>query len=494
MKASLQLRVSQQLTLTPQLQQSIRLLQLSTLELQQELEQALLENPMLERLDDPLGATISVGSDGLMRSEPSPAHDWEQAPLSSSEAGHDHSPDGATDMALPTLPEGDLRWELGAAAGTDDRDDDQQGPQLANQTASLSAHLLEQLRLSYCDEVLAIQVAWLIDALDENGYLPATDLELIAEELSALVPSSADEVRCALRLLQSFDPPGVGARSPAECLCLQIRQHPAHNSAVGQLALRLCESHLELLAARDWARLMKALQCTEEELRRARELILELDPHPGARFATSEASPVIPDVIVRRVGSQWRALLNPDIMPRLRVNDDYVRWLRAQRGQATELQGQLQEARWLIRNVQQRFETIQRVSQAIVDRQRNFFQHGAVAMRPLVLREIADTLGLHESTISRVTTQKFMLTPFGTFELKYFFGSHVATDSGGAASSTAIRALLAQFIAAEDPRKPLSDSELTQRMSEHGIVVARRTIAKYRDILKIPPVSQRRTL
>lgn len=492
MKASLQLRMSQHLTLTPQLQQSIRLLQLSTLELQQELEQALLENPMLERLDDPMGATVSVSGDGLLRSEPL-RPEWDQATAPEGESNIDYGDTAPAELLQYAISDAESGWDSGMS-GREERDDDDFGPQLAEQQTSLSEHLLEQLRLSYCDKAMAAQVAWLIDSLDENGYLPATALEQVAEELNAWVPSSEDDVRCALRLLQSFDPPGVGARSPSECLSLQIQQHPDRDSTIGQLAVRLCQSHLELLAARDWGRLIKVLQCSEDELRLARELILELDPHPGARFASSQASPVVPDVIVRRVGSQWRALLNPDIMPRLRVNDDYVRWLRAQRGQATELQGQLQEARWLIRNVQQRFETIQRVSQAIVDRQRNFFQHGAVAMRPLVLREIADILGLHESTISRVTTQKFMLTPFGTFELKYFFGSHVATDSGGAASSTAIRALLAQFIASEDPRKPLSDSELTQKMSEHGIVVARRTIAKYRDILKIPPVGQRRTL
>jgi RNA polymerase sigma-54 factor len=237
------------------------------------------------------------------------------------------------------------------------------------------------------------------------------------------------------------------------------------------------------------------IRCEDDELRAAQSLIQSLNPRPGNGFATEAATYVVPDVIVRRRRNGWEAAINPDVMPRLKVNDAYAQILKRNRSTAANnLISQLQEARWLIKNVQQRFETIERVAQAIVDRQRAFFTHGAVAMRPLVLREIADELGLHESTISRVTTQKYMLTPFGTLELKYFFGSHVATDTGGSASSTAIRALIRQLISAEDAKDPLPDSRIAEVLGEQGIVVARRTVAKYREAMKIPPVTQRKTL
>jgi RNA polymerase sigma-54 factor len=251
--------------------------------------------------------------------------------------------------------------------------------------------------------------------------------------------------------------------------------------------------YLPLLAARDMTRLKRQLRCDDDALRAAHALIRRLDPRPGGRFDTADAGYVVPDVVVRRTRFGWQAFLNQDVMPKLRINDVYAQILKRNRG-ASGLSSQLQEARWLIKNVQQRFETILRVAQAIVDRQKAFFTHGAVAMRPLILREIADVLGLHESTISRVTTQKYMLTPFGTLELKYFFGSHVATDSGGAASSTAIRALIQQLVAAEDASQPLSDSRIAELLGEQGIVVARRTVAKYREALRIAPVSQRKAL
>jgi RNA polymerase sigma-54 factor len=264
---------------------------------------------------------------------------------------------------------------------------------------------------------------------------------------------------------------------------------------VRDLALEIVEKHLELLAGRDYTRLKSATGAGEEALRAAQRLIQALNPRPGAAFARIEARYVVPDVIVKKTRNVWRASLNPDAMPKLRINRLYAELAAGTRGGgANSLSSQMQEARWLIKNVQQRFETILRVSQAIVDRQRHFFEHGEVAMRPLVLREIAETLSLHESTISRVTTQKYMATPRGTYELKYFFGSHVATDAGGSASSTAIRALIKQLVAAEDARTPLSDARISQILSEQGIVVARRTIAKYRESLQIPPVNQRKAL
>jgi RNA polymerase sigma-54 factor len=265
-------------------------------------------------------------------------------------------------------------------------------------------------------------------------------------------------------------------------------------SVTRDLALTIVSQHLELLAERNFAKLKKLTGCDDDALRAAHALIARLDPHPGAQHSAEETRYVLPDVVVRKIRGHWSVALNPEAMPRLRINQLYASILQQHRGQGGGLTGQLQEARWLIKNVQQRFDTILRVSQAIVDQQRQFFDHGEVAMRPLTLREIADQLELHESTVSRVTTQKYMATPRGVFELKYFFGSHVSTDTGGAASSTAIRALIRQLVEAEDRKKPLSDARIAELLGQQGIVVARRTIAKYRESLNIPPVSLRKTI
>ena len=331
----------------------------------------------------------------------------------------------------------------------------------------------------------------LIDVLDDDGYL-TQPLEEIAALFSAEAEVDVEELAIALRHLQNLEPAGVGARSPSECLLLQLRALKDHPACA--LATEIAGKHLQLLASRDYARLRNLTGAQEEALRAAQKLIQSLNPRPGAAFARVETRYMIPDVIVRKVKNVWRASLNPEAMPRLRINRLYADLAGSARNGGNALASQLQEARWMIKNVQQRFDTILRVSQAIVDRQRHFFEHGEVAMRPMVLREIADTLGLHESTISRVTTQKFMATPRGNFELKYFFGSHVATDTGGAASSTAIRALIKQLVAAEDTHTPLSDSAIAQVLGQQGIVVAHRTIAKYRESLQIPPVSQRKSL
>jgi len=290
--------------------------------------------------------------------------------------------------------------------------------------------------------------------------------------------------------LQYFDPTGVGARNAQECLALQLDALPSDDTQV--LALKIVRQHLDLLAGRDFAKLKKFVDCGDDQLRDAQFLIRSLNPRPGAQYAALDARYITPDVVVRKIRGQWVVNVNSDAFPRLRINSLYAQILSGQRGSG--LAGQLQEARWLIKNVQQRFDTILRVAQAIVERQRQFFDHGEVAMRPLVLREIADILGLHESTISRVTTQKYMATPRGIFELKYFFGSHVATEAGGACSATAIRALIRQLIGAEDAKKPLSDSQLSEVLGQQGIVVARRTIAKYREALSIAPVKLRKVI
>ncbi len=478
MKPTLQFRLSQHLTLTPQLQQSIRLLQLSTVELNQEIERMLMENPILER-DEADGDTDPATAPP---SEPGAATETQES------AGGDTAAD--SDAGAPDAWSGEpaTSWR-----SSDDEDSDRSFS--APDLPTLRDHLNTQLSLTNLGERDRALVALLIDALDEDGYLTQS-----LEEIAALLPAEAevelDELAIALRHLQNFDPSGVGARSPSECLALQIRARSATqvpDEDVRKLALDIVEHHLELLAKRDLGRLKSATRASDEALRAAQQFIRSLNPRPGAEFARVETRYVVPDVVVRKVRNVWRASLNPEAMPRLRINRLYAELAAGMRG-ANSLSTQLQEARWLIKNVQQRFETILRVSQAIVDRQRHFLEHGEVAMRPLVLREIAETLGLHESTISRVTTQKFMATPRGTFELKYFFGSHVSTDTGGAASSTAIRALIKQLVAEEDARAPLSDGRISQILGEQGIVVARRTIAKYRESLHIPPVSQRKGL
>ena len=500
MKTALQFKLSQQLALTPQLQQSIRLLQLSTLELNQEIEQMLAENPLLEREDDPLGECVSIAPNGTL-DPPIPAGlaDLGGTPAETAQrndADGADSSDGDHDSGGTQDGEdapADWGHDSGSRSQGDD-DDERDYPQLADAGVSLAEHLRTQLAATRLERRDRALVELLIDELDRDGML-TTGLDEFREALPAELEIDPDEVAAALRLLQSFDPTGVGARDLRECLLLQLAQTDCDDPPVAATARLIVRDHLELLAARDFVRLRRVLQCDEDLLRQAHTLIRSLNPRPGGRFASEGAGYVVPDVIVRRTRAGWTASLNPDVMPKLRVNDIYADILRRNRGSAAgNLAGPLQEARWLIKNIAQRFETILRVSQAIVERQRGFFSHGAVAMRPLVLREIADTLDLHESTISRVTTQKFMLTPHGTFELKYFFGSHVATDTGGAASSTAIRALLKQLIGAEDARRPLSDSQLADMLGEQGFVVARRTVAKYRESLRIPAVAQRKSL
>lgn len=478
MKQTLQLRVSQQLTLTPQLQQSIRLLQLSTVELNQELERFLADNPLLEADDHEPPQALAAPLPGQTTVSESSS----EAPAASpqSESGEDAPPSQGEDW-----------FEVGSGGPRDDDDSDE--PQVAAESESLRNHLLRQvteLKISHRDRTL---VEVLVDSLDDDGYLRQS-----MEEIAEMLPASADidpqEIAVALRHLQGLDPAGIGARSLAECLEIQLLGTTA-DSRTRELALQIVRHHLPDLGARDFNKLKRALRCEDNALRQAQKLIQSLNPRPGGNFGTTDTRYVVSDVIVRKVRNVWIASLNPDAMPKLRINHLYAQILQGQRnGSGGQLSQQLQEARWLIKNVQQRFETIQRVSQAIVDRQRHFFDHGDVAMRPLVLREIAEVLGLHESTVSRVTTQKFMATPRGVYELKYFFGSHVATDTGGACSATAIRALIRQLVAAEDDKKPLSDSRIAEILGEQGIVVARRTIAKYRESLQIPAVNLRKSL
>jgi len=517
MKQGLSLRVSQHLALTPQLQQSIRLLQLSTLELSQEIEQMLDENPFLEKdLDD-----LPTDEFGLDRAD-APKRDEDLDPAREV-AAYDQVSEMAVDTSTSEVEpavdgvaeswEGDGSVEMSAddsewggdapAHKNNDDEDNPDATELARSQESLTDFLHRQalaLRLSETDRAA---LRFLIENLNDDGYLEDS-LRDLAEGLAGDDLEQLDELEhrftVALRLLQSLEPTGVGARHLAECLSLQLKAlAPAGEAAVAvrDVALRLCQQPLELLAKRDVKKLSAATGDSDVQVKAAIAVIARLEPKPGRRFADVERHVVVPDVIVTRTGKsgKFRVMLNPDVMPRLRVHDIYANALRGGKGENHQgLQQRLQEARWFIKNIQQRFDTILRVSQAIAERQKNFLQHGELAMRPMVLREIAEELGLHESTISRVTTSKYMSTPFGTFELKYFFGSGLDTDSGNSASSTAVRALIKQFVANEDPKKPLSDNQLSDMLKEQGIECARRTVAKYREALRIAPTHLRKAL
>lgn len=482
MKHSLQLKIGQHLTLTPQLQQSIRLLQLSTLELNQELEQMLQDNPMLElENENPefIPAETALNGSG-------------DAPPVESSPGETSTTESQADADEPAVSLDDTDWTDYSGSTADDEDSDFHQAPGANST--LREHLLNQLLLTPLPDRIKILTSALIEDVNEDGFLTQS-LEEIAESLhDELGDIDPAEMQTALAHLQEMDPVGIGARDLGECLALQLRAMP-DGIAGREHAIQITQSHLGLLAARDLGKIKKLLGIDDLALRTARALILELNPRPGASFGRDETHYVVPDVFIKKVKGMWLATLNAEAMPKLRINRVYADILsRHREAGGNQLSGQLQEARWLIKNIQQRFDTILRVSQAIVDRQKHFFEHGEVAMRPLVLREIAEAVELHESTISRVTTQKFIMTPRGLYELKYFFGSHVATEAGGACSSTAIRALIKQLVAAEGTKRPLSDGQLASVLGQQGIVVARRTIAKYRESLQIPTASLRRAL
>ena len=521
MKQGLSLRVSQHLALTPQLQQSIRLLQLSTLELSQEIEQMLDENPFLEKdfeqaereefgIDQ---ADAPARDDEIEPAREMAALDGGLSEMSVDNSASDVEPsvDGVAeswdgDGSVEFSPD-DSEWGGDAPARNNNNDEESaDATELARQQESLTAFLHRQalaLRLSDTDRAA---LRFLIENLNDDGYLEDS-LRSLAEGLAGDDEEQLEELeerfQMALHLLQSLEPVGVGARDLAECLSLQLKAlEPKGEEAlhVRDVALLMCKQPLEMLAKRDVKRLAVAINDNEANVKVAIALIARLEPKPGRRFADVERHVVVPDVLVTRVGKsttapKFRVVLNPDVMPKLRVHDIYANALKGGKGDNHQgLQQRLQEARWFIKNIQQRFDTILRVSNAIAERQKNFFIHGELAMRPMVLREIAEELGLHESTISRVTTNKYMHTPFGTFELKYFFGSGLETESGNNASSTAVRALIKQFVASENPKKPLSDNQLSEMLKEQGIECARRTVAKYREALRIAPTTLRKAL
>ena len=485
MKHSLQLRLSQHLTLTPQLQQSIRLLQLSTLELNQEIENFLQDNPLLERDDGIREEPVGMPPPGSNVTEYDSGSTQNSADTAESEA-NSSSPDSGDGASFGE----DFSY---ASSSPRDDNDEAEYPQVAAEIPTLREHLISQISLTKLSEREQRLVTLLIDSLNDDGYL-CQDLDELFSFLPPELEIEVEELHVALKHLQNLDPVGVGARNLGECLMLQLKALP-DSTPYRTHALSIVTDHLEVLAARDYIKLKKFLHCDDDVLRGVSNLITGLNPRPGSSYSSGDTRYIVPDVVVKKTKGVWLAALNADAMPRLRINRLYADILQRSRNAGhQQLSNQLQEARWLIKNVQQRFDTILRVSQAIVDRQRHFFEHGEVAMRPLVLREIAEILDLHESTVSRVTTQKFMLTPRGIFELKYFFGSHVTTETGGSASSTAIRALIKQLVSSENAKKPLSDSQISEILSQQGIVVARRTVAKYRESMRILPVSMRKSI
>ncbi len=447
------LRLKQQLTLTPRLQQSVRLLQFSALECVQELHQAIAQNPFLE---EPVEAPESAqAEDGTRETSESNDRELDFTSSGGGSGGGEDTPDWTEWTASP---------------------------------ATLRDSLREQLLLLGLPERDYALVNLIVDALDDDGFLRQS-LDELSSGASGVEP---DELDTALRIVQTLEPSGIAARSLGECLWLQL-QAMDHETPGRDLAMRVTHDKLELMAARDHGRLRDALGCTEEELRQAVELIRTLDPRPGSKVGTFEPRAIVPDVIVRKEKKRWIVSINAAIYPRIRVNQQYADCFRQARdGESTLLAQHLQEARWLVRNLEQRFLTIQRVAEAVVARQKNFFEYGDLAMRPLTLREIADELNLHESTVSRATSHKFMATPRGVVAFKRVFSRQLATTSGGSCSATAIRALLREFIAAEDRRNPLSDVQLTELLADRGVKVARRTVTKYRRSMQLPAVDFRR--
>ncbi|TNF37087.1 MAG: RNA polymerase factor sigma-54 [Gammaproteobacteria bacterium] len=503
MKQSLQLRLGQQLTMTPQLQQAIKLLQLSTLELQAEIQEVLESNPMLE-IEDENASEESLEA----------ADDWKStADNSLGEDSGDYSESMGADSDTASLdidgdrdiPEDlpvDSAWEdiydLPVSSSASSGDDDKAREFLENQSGeddALIDHLLWQLQfVNLSDNDRAIGLA-IIDAIDDDGYLKES-CEDILNGLKDEFDIELDEVEAVLRLIQHFDPVGVACRNLRECLLLQLEPYNGDSTPQIKHARMIIRDHLDLLGCHDYAKLKRFTRLSEEELAEAISFIQTLNPKPGATINKSSTQYVVPDVFVRKYKNRWLVELNPDTAPKLRINPLYASYInRGDRGDDnTFMKNNLQEARWFIKSLQSRNETLMRVATAIVEHQRNFLEYGEEGMKPLVLRDIAEELELHESTISRVTTQKYMHTPRGVYEFKYFFSSHVGTADGGECSATAIRAMIKKLIDSEDPRKPMSDNKIASVLVEQGINVARRTVAKYREAMMIPPSNERKRL
>ena len=513
MKPSLQLKISQQLTMTPQLQQAIRLLQLSTLDLQQEIQETLESNPMLESIEESTPA-----ADAGNEAPPEPTAN------ATSEASQSQTEESSPDQAelnhddwnehIPVELATDSSWDdtyqsatLSSGSGAGGQDFDGMEFESADRSSeTLNDHLLWQLNLTPMTDLDRLIGEALIDGVDPDGYLRVSveeilaSLELDALELDDEQRPEIEEIEAVLRRIQQFDPPGVAARDLRECLLIQLDQQPEPGSRLEQArhkqARQLVNQHLALLGSRDFKQLLRRMRLKENDLLEVVQLIQSLTPRPGSLIDFGEPEYVIPDVSVKKEKGSWVVSLNNDAMPKIRINDGYAGLVKRADNSAdnTYLKNHLQEARWFIKSLQSRNETLLKVSCKIVEHQQDFLDHGDEAMKPLVLADIAEAVEMHESTISRVTTQKYMHTPRGIFELKYFFSSHVSTVSGGECSSTAIRAIIKKLVAAENPAKPLSDSKIAALLEEQGIKVARRTIAKYREALQIPPSNERKRL
>ncbi|MCK5263142.1 MAG: RNA polymerase factor sigma-54 [Gammaproteobacteria bacterium] len=493
MKPSLQLKIGQHLTMTPQLQQAIRLLQLSTLDLQAEIQQTLEENPMLELEED------------NQSSENSEANSTETQAIADTENIASNSSENNLDMEknqeIPDELAVDTDWsdiyDITPSNTSSTSSSDSSNDYLENQSVggeNLQDHLLWQLQNSPTSETDLLIGEAIIDAINDDGYLTES-IEDIHQSLVNELDIELDEVEAMLHRIQRFDPLGVGARNLRECLLLQLEQFPPDTRELSDVKM-LVENYLDLIGAHDYARLQRKTRRSEEQLHTLISFIQTLNPKPGSVISSGTTHYIAPDIYVRKINGQWRVELNPETAPKIRVNQIYADHLKGNRRDenSSHLKNSLQEARWFIKSLQSRNETLMRVGKAIVERQRLFLEYGDEGMKPMILRDIAEELEMHESTISRVTTQKYMHTPRGVFEFKFFFSSRVSTSDGGECSATAIRAMMKKLIENENPQKPLSDNKISAFLVKEGINVARRTVAKYRESMMIPPSNERKRL
>jgi len=478
--------------MTPQLQQAIKLLQLSTLDLQQEIQEALDSNPLLEieeGNDEPQLEKNNIDNDD------SGSEATASASSDTLEAGDALEKNDLPDE-LPIDSTWDEYYSASSAPAPGPSNDDEQIFQ-GETTEDIQEHLLWQMRLTHFSDTDRAIATAIIDSIDESGYLTVTldDILEAVNDDEMEEPIEMDEVECVLKRIQMFDPIGSGSRSPQECLMVQLRQFSEDTPWLAE-AKQLIEEYSDLLSSKDYRTLMRKSRLKEDQLREAMRLLQTLNPRPGSALVTKEPEYVIPDVSVTKKNGRWVVELNPDSLPKLSVNQQYAAMSRRAKNSSDSqfIRSHMQEAKWFIKSLESRNETLMKVANCIVQQQMGFFEHGPEMMKPMVLNDVAEMVDMHESTISRVTTQKYMHTPRGIFELKYFFSSHVATESGGECSSTAIRALIKKLVAAEKPSKPLSDSKIASLLAEQGIKVARRTIAKYRESLSIPPSNQRKSL
>lgn len=509
MKQTLQLKLGQTLTMTPQLQQAIRLLQLSSLELQSEIQEILESNPMLETPDDATSGEATEDFNNADQQAGDAADINNGLNLNNNESGDGtidtpntnlEQPERATDSEQTDIPNDlaiDSSWEDtfdNYVPSKQGEQDNRPYEQAGSTDESLQEHLIWQMELTPFSETDRAIATAVIDAIDYNGYL-ASPVNELHQSLSKELDIALDEVESVLKRVQNFDPPGVGARDLPENLLLQLRFCDADTPWLDE-ARRVVSEYFEVLANRDFNLLMRRMKLSEQDLQHVIELLQSLNPRPGSQITNSQPEYITPDVYIKKVKGQWKVELNLDVTPKLSINTLYARMAQGANNSSdsTYMKNNLQEARWFLKSLKSRNETLLKVARCIVDRQRAFLEYGDEAMKPLVMHDVAEVVNMHESTISRVTTKKYMHTPRGIYELKYFFSSHVSTTSGGECSATAIRAMLKKLIAAEQPTKPLSDNKLAALLGKQGINVARRTVAKYREAMCIPPSNERKRL